>query len=208
MKGRTVWNKPSIRKPQVYKLLLKLGGEARWKHLKANLKELGWGPTTLKRTLDEMVEEGSVIKEAVAGDRGPEIWYKVKIKDSALWKLFIEAFDEDRLPSLEEINQTIRNKMQELDKEERNIYLGQALRELVQNAQEEYVVGFCLAVNEMVYNPKGFTTYFDALFDCIKHETTKYLLAFLEYRQQAVGIAVDILNEMSAKIHARRQQIK
>ncbi len=47
MKGRSPWNKTDVRKRDAYGLLLKLGGEARWKDLKANLEELGWGPTTL-----------------------------------------------------------------------------------------------------------------------------------------------------------------
>ena len=52
MKGRSPLNRPSIRKTDVYKLLLNLGGEARWKDMEMKLKELGWGPTTLKQVLD------------------------------------------------------------------------------------------------------------------------------------------------------------
>ena len=59
MKGKSPFNKPSLRKTEVYKLLLKLGGEAQWKDLKDKLDKLGWGPTTLKQTLDEMVEEAT-----------------------------------------------------------------------------------------------------------------------------------------------------
>ena len=57
MRGRSPYNKPSVRIKEAHDLLLKLGGEARWKDLKANLKELGWGPTTLKQTLDQMIKK-------------------------------------------------------------------------------------------------------------------------------------------------------
>ena len=80
MKGKSVWNRPPLKRTDAYNLLLDLNGEARWKDLKANLKTLGWGPTTLKQTLDELIEEGSVIKEARLGASGPEVWYIARVK--------------------------------------------------------------------------------------------------------------------------------
>ena len=91
MKGRSPLNKLSIRKTDVYKLLLNLDGEARWKDLEMKLKELGWGPTTLKQVLDEMVEEGSLKKEARLGARGPEAWYAVVIKDDDIWAPLLKS---------------------------------------------------------------------------------------------------------------------
>jgi len=91
MKGRSPLNRPSIRKTDVYKLLLNLGGEARWKDMEMKLKELGWGPTTLKQVLDEMVEEGSLKKEARLGVRGPEAWYTVVIKDDDIWAPLLKS---------------------------------------------------------------------------------------------------------------------
>ena len=77
MKGRSPFNRPSVKKADLYKLLLSLGGKARWKQLRGKLKDLTWGPTTLKKTLDQMVTEGKIKKEAVAGDKGPEVWYSL-----------------------------------------------------------------------------------------------------------------------------------
>lgn len=93
MKGRNPLNRPSVRKTDVYKLLLNLGGEARWKDMELKLKDLGWGPTTLKQVLDEMVKDGSIIKEARLGVRGPEAWYSVVIKDDDIWEPVLKNID-------------------------------------------------------------------------------------------------------------------
>jgi predicted ArsR family transcriptional regulator len=85
MKGRSPWNRPSIKKQDAYKLLLQLGGKARWKDLEAHRSRLGWGPTTLKQTLDELVKDGSVMKEArLAKSGGPEVWYHAEEKGITL----------------------------------------------------------------------------------------------------------------------------
>jgi len=85
MKGRSPRNEPTIRKREAYELLLRLGGKARWKELEAHRSELGWGPTTLKQTLDELVKDGSVMKEArLAKSGGPEVWYHAEEKGITL----------------------------------------------------------------------------------------------------------------------------
>ena len=77
MKGRSPFNTPKQRKKDIYQILVQTGGEARWKTLKAHLKELQMGPTTLKQTLDKMYNEGSIIKEPRLGPKGAEVWYKI-----------------------------------------------------------------------------------------------------------------------------------
>lgn len=85
MKGRSIWNRSSIKKHDAFELLLQLGGKARWKNLEAHRSKLGWGPTTLKQTLDELVEEGAVMKEAKLGKSGgPEVWYYAEEKGITL----------------------------------------------------------------------------------------------------------------------------
>lgn len=202
MKGRTVWNKPSIRKTDVYKLIVKLGGEARWIHLKAHLKELGWGPTTLKQTLDEMVSEGSIIKKAVVGDKGPEIWYSLPKRDSGLWKLFPEIAEKSsRVPSFEEIKKVLEDKAKGLGKDEKEVFLRDALRELVETAAEIYTVMFCLGADELVCGRPGAVTYIDASLDLVKEMSLEIMHVFLEYPKVGVGAVVDVLNDMIAKRH-------
>jgi len=200
LKGRTVWNKPSIRKTDVYKLIVKLGGKARWTHLKAHLKELGWGPTTLKQTLDEMVNEGSIIKEAVAGDRGPEIWYRLPKRDSGVWRLFPETAERSAcVPSFEEIKKTLEEKTKGLGRSEREVFLRDALRELVETAAEIYTVMLCLGADELVHRRPGAVTYIDASFDIVKEATLEIMHAFLEYPEAGAGTVVDALNDIAAK---------
>lgn len=129
MRGKSPFNKPHIRKTDVYRLLLNLGGEARWKDLKANLKKLGWGPTTLKQTLDEMVMEGSIEKEARLGAKGPEVWYKVRIPDEDIWKPYKERLERGET-SPEQLKESIRDKAQSLKGEERKIFLKAQMRKI------------------------------------------------------------------------------
>lgn len=77
MKGNTPYNKYSYRKEDLLKLFHRLNGEVRWKTLKEHLKELKWGPTTLKRVLDEMIKEDILMREARLSERGSEVWYKL-----------------------------------------------------------------------------------------------------------------------------------
>jgi len=203
MKGRTEWNKPSFRKTDVYKLLIKLGGNARWKHLKTHLKELGWGPTTLKQTLDGMVKEGSVIKEAIAGDEGPEVWYKIRIRESAVWRLFQEFLAKEKgMPSFEEIIDAIQEKAQKLEQNEKETFLKKELRELFETAKELYTVQFCLGADEIIHRREGTNTYINYSFEFLKEETTKYLKVFREYREISASLILDILNEVAAKYHS------
>mgnify|MGYP005839312089 CR=1 FL=1 len=200
MKGRTVWNKPSIRKTDVYKLIIKLGGKARWTHLKAHLKELGWGPTTLKQTLDELVNEGSIMKEAVAGDKGPEIWYGLPKRNSGIWELFPEIAEKSsRVPSFEEIKKMLEEKAEGLGKGERDEFLRNTLRELVETAAEIYTVIFCLGADELVCRRPGAVTYIDASFDLVKEATLEIMHLFLEYPEAGAGAVVDALNDIAAK---------
>lgn len=202
MKGRTVWNKPSVRKTDVYKLIVKLGGKARWTHLKAHLNELNWGPTTLKRTLDEMINEGSIIKEAIAGNRGPEIWYRIPVRSSGIWDLFPEVAEKSaRVPSSEEIKKVLEEKAKGLGKSEREEFFRSALRELVETAAEIYTVMFCLGADELVYRRPGAVTYIDASLDLVKEATLEIMHVFLNYPEAGAGAVVDVLNGIIAKRH-------
>jgi len=203
LKGRTVWNKPSIRKTDVYKLIVRLGGKARWTHLKAHLKELGWGPTTLKQTLDEMVNEGSIMKEAVAGDKGPEIWYSLPKRNSGIWELFHEIAEKSsRVPSFEEMKKALEQKAEGLGKHEREVFLRNALRELVETAAEMYTVSFCLGADELVHKRPGAVTYIDASLDIVKEATLEIMHLFLEYPEAGRGAVFDALNDIATKYSA------
>ena len=135
MRGRSPFNKPPVRKTDVYRFLIKLGGEGRWKDLKAHLKEFGWGPTTLKRTLDEMIEEGSIYKEARLGRAGPEAWYITKVKDTDIW----DAIKREYVP-FEQLVLGIQNTLQELEgkQEEKEVFLKRQLQKLVRMPMDAY----------------------------------------------------------------------
>lgn len=167
MKGKNPLNKPSIRQTDVCRLLLKLGGEARWKDLKMHLDKLSWGPTTLKQTLDEAVKEGSVIKEARLGPKGPEAWYTVVIQEHEIWEPLpktihdeirttvetlkikhkpeeymsmeelTQLINEIKDTSMEQVSQRIRETAEQLNLAEREVFLKRQMRKITQLASEE-----------------------------------------------------------------------
>ena len=84
MRGRSPFNKPSIRKDDLYRLLLENGGELRWKNLKEKVREtLHWGPTTLKETLDQLILTCPFDSiENVAANFYPKVLVGLVLKDT------------------------------------------------------------------------------------------------------------------------------
>jgi len=139
MKGRTVWNKPKNRNPEIYKLLIQTGGEARWKTLKAHLDELHLGPTTLKQALDEMVKEQSITKEARLGTDGAEVWYKIPQTLDEVWINFQKNASLKNPNSLELLHKDIKEKASRLKGKEKSDYIQTQMQEVVKNARDSYI---------------------------------------------------------------------
>jgi len=196
MKGRSIWNNPSIRKRDIYRLLLKLNGEARWKDLKANLKDLGWGPTTLKQTLDDMVEEGSVIKEARLGAKGPEAWYRVQIKDDDIWAPFKRALDKEEAVSMEQIRQGIKDKAQKLTGKEREVFLKAEMRRIAEMTRDAVLAELYMAAKGAFKKMEKtkLLIIFDYLFDVVlKKHVKEYMKIFMDYPEQSMEVLLDFL---------------
>jgi len=86
MRGRSPFNKPDVRKREVFSLLSGLGGRSRWRDLEVGARKSQMGPTTLKRTLDDMEEEGTIYREARLGPKGPEAWYILQLTKDEVWQ--------------------------------------------------------------------------------------------------------------------------
>jgi DNA-binding HxlR family transcriptional regulator len=86
MKGTTPDKWSDGRRKEVFGLLAGLGGRARWSQLEREPRELVKSPTTLKKILDEMEEEGSIRVEARRGPGGPEVWYILSASDDQIWE--------------------------------------------------------------------------------------------------------------------------
>jgi len=187
LKGRTVWNKPSIKKTDVYKLIVKLGGKARWTHLKAHLKELGWGPTTLKQTLDEMVKEGSVFKEAIAGSKGPEIWYKLSKSKVDFWILLYQGDEIIRESAffepltLEKVAEALREKVEAFEEGERRGFIANFLQDLVEKAAGAYKASIYRGAYDFLYKQPGAATHVDASLDILKGLALEIMQIFQEF---------------------------
>lgn len=104
MKGRTLWNEYIYRKKDILEFLVEHNGEAQWKTLKAHLKELKWGPTTLKLVLDKMIDEGIIQREARLSKKNAEVWYVLSKK-----KVDFTSEIADLKRQIAEKEQTIRN---------------------------------------------------------------------------------------------------
>lgn len=204
MKGRSPHNK--FRKTDVYRLLLELGGEARWKDLKANLEKLGWGPTTLKQTLDQMVEEGSVIKEARLGAKGPEAWYRVQIKDTDIWEPFEKALAEGKVPSMEQIADGIHKKLQLLEDKEKEVFLSRELRKILDMARDTCAALFYTEARSAKKTDKEQSlNVFDYIFDVVfKKQIKEYLEICLEYPEITMIVADSLLTGLPEKESRQR----
>ncbi len=143
MKGRSKFNNPKTRKAEIYQLIVREGTEARWKTLKTHLEELRLGPTTLKQTLDEMITEGSITKEARLGTEGAEVWYKIATKLDAIWgnpeknmqqaeSILKEAY------TLDQYYKKIKEKASTLNDKEKTDYLQTQMEIVFENAMESY----------------------------------------------------------------------
>jgi hypothetical protein len=152
MKGKSPYNKQ--RKTEIYKLIMKVGGEARWKTLKAHLNELRLGPTTLKQTLDEMVKEQSLTKEARLGPDGAEVWYKL---DPSVDEWSTRNFDrtsEDAEYAQEIIDET-KKKAAKLTGKDKDDYLQMQMQKIVKIASEDYVRFIGSFVRAAQFNDKA-----------------------------------------------------
>ncbi len=160
MKGRSPWNKPSQRKADIYKLLFQVGGEARWKTLKAHLDELRLGPTTLKQTLDEMVKEQSITKEARLGKEGAEVWYKIEHPlVNNVWENFLQknnkrCEDQNNPDALLLMFEDIKANASKLKGKEKENYLQTQMQQIVKAATEAYVAFLSLYVRGAQYVDK------------------------------------------------------
>jgi hypothetical protein len=193
MKGRSPFNKPSSRKKDLYELLFKLGGEARWKDLDANLKQLGWGPTTLKQTLDQMVKDRSIIKEARLGAKGAEVWYRTLIawlptpKDRELTDLFGEMIT------------STRDAAKKLQGKQREEYLLDTLRMYVIGVMRTHISHLLLILRQAQIHKLNYSEAlqsFDLSLDAaIKLEDKVLLGLLLEYGEYSMEAIDQILRE-------------
>lgn len=220
MRGKSPWNKLSIKKTDVYRLLLDLGGEARWRDLKANLKKLGWGPTTLKQTLDEMVEEGSIIKEARLGPKGPEAWYAVVIKDDEIWGTLLKSIsreipvsteaievkeekyvtveelvqlvNEIKDTSIEQVGQKIREKADQLKGAERKAFLKGQTRKIMQLALEELQASIYMEVRGVwKIGREKISFHHPMLRAMFNQHLEEYLKVLIDYPEYTMEVLLD-----------------
>lgn len=197
MRGRSPFNKPQIRKTDVYRLLLKLGGEARWKDLKANLKQLGWGPTTLKQTLDEMITERSIVKEARLGKKGPEVWYKIMMLDEDIWKPFKDRLERVET-SLEPLIKNIGDKAQSLEGIERKMFLKAQMRKIAKMAADSVLAYQYLYLNGIYKNiaKDKISIIANYLFDTIlKEQISEYSEILAKYPEESIEAISELLKE-------------
>jgi len=189
MKGRSPWNKPSQRKADIYKLLIQVGGEARWKTLKAHLEELRLGPTTLKQTLDEMVKEQSITKEARLGTEGAEVWYKIEHPlVNNVWENFLQknnesCEDQNKPDALLQMFEDIKTNASKLKGKEKENYLQTQMQHVVKTASEAYVAFLSLHVRSAQFaDSKKLSQIFDYLWsDLLLNDTKAFQKILGEY---------------------------
>jgi hypothetical protein len=131
---RSPFNIPTKRKAEIYQLTVKVGGEARWKILKAHLNEDHLRPTTLKQALDEMVKEQSITKEARIGPDGAEVRYKLDTTMDERSTINFDRTSEDAEYAQEMFDKT-KKKAAKLNGKDKDDYLQAQIRKITQQVK-------------------------------------------------------------------------
>lgn len=218
MKGRSPYNKLSIRKNDLYRLLLEMGGEARWKDLKEKARiTLHWGPTTLKQTLDQMIEGKSVVREARLGARArPEVWYRTVtqldlLKPIIVWKSTLQFKPlEPTEDMLDKFVAYIREETQKREGKERETFLRDCLHRAVFGvAVLSHAAQLLVALRTAEIHKLGKSEalqIFDLNFDYSVRRADELLLELLlEYPEYSMEVIDQILREpyKSASVQPR-----
>ena len=216
MKGRSPYNRPSVRMKELYELLHRLNGESRWKNLKANLKELGWGPTTLKNTLDQMIQSKIIIREARLGDKGAEVWYKLKTKNdyyipTLAGKPTIELTGYS--DSIDSWIDSTRERAQQLEGKEKGNFLREVLRRMLwEVTMYSPLCHFLFALKNVKidnYSEQETLLNFDLEFDQYIKKTDKSMMKLLlEYPDYAIEILDQFMRESYKQPSVPRRTFK
>jgi len=203
MKGRSPYNRPGLRKRELNTLLLKIGGEARWKDLKDKARvELRWGPTTLKQTLDQMIKDKHVIKEARLGTRTAEVWYRTRtqldlLKPIIIWKPTLQFKPHEDI--LDKLVAYIREEAQKLEGKEKEAFLRDYLHKFVLIIMRSHIGQFLITLRRAEVDKLDKSEAlqaFDLNFDySVKRVDELLLELLLEYREYAMEVIDQILCE-------------
>jgi hypothetical protein len=193
MKGRSPWNRPSVRKTEAYTLLMKLGGNARWRDLKSHLAELGWGPTTLKRTLDEMLIEGTITKEARLGEKGPEAWYTTRTGYKAYYEPH-EIIVSSRTGDLDQMMKNLQKRLMESKHD--NALLKTRLEEIVKMAGNTLTELFYLDARHTFETNTRSERFFDLMYEGMaENQIRMFLQVCLEYPKHMMEVCESLLED-------------
>ena len=188
MRGRPV--KDSSRKWAVFALLIQLGGEARWKTLKAKLNELGWSPNTLKQTLDAMEKDGDVTVSALRGLKGPEVWYSLTLKDDETWNRILN------IPFKKHVEKA-RLALARLEgqPEKRRTYFRWTVFQLTAWLQFSQVLAIKRAIKEKSFNNtcKLFTYIYEAT---LKECALDFMKLLFDHPELSADVADDLVEEL------------
>jgi len=91
--------------------------KVQWKTIKEDFRKRGWGPTTLKNYLDQLIQQDIIYLEYRKGKRGPEAWYCISIQKHAeklfqlQKKLVITETEIFSVKELKELSENLRAKI-------------------------------------------------------------------------------------------------
>lgn len=203
MKGRSPHNRPGVRKNDIYGLLLDMGGEARWKDLKDKARAtLHCGPTTLKQTLDQLIEDKSVVREARLKKKGAEVWYRTitqldLLKPTIVWKPTVQFKPHEDI--LDKSYNHIREEARKLEGKKKEDFLRDQLYRFVLITVRSHIGQLLVALRtaevHKLNNSEALQA-FDLNFDYSVRRLDGLLLGLLlEYREYSMEVIDQILRE-------------
>ncbi|MCW3977560.1 MAG: hypothetical protein NWE77_06475 [Candidatus Bathyarchaeota archaeon] len=155
-----------------------------------------------------MVEEGSVIKEAKLGAKGPEAWYRVQTKDTDIWEPFEKALAEEKVPSTEQIAEGIHKRLKLLADKEKEVFLRTELRKILDMARDTCAALFYVQARSAKKTDKEQSiNVFEYIFDVVfKKQIKEYLQICLEYPETTMIVVDSLLTGLPEKESRQRVQ--
>jgi hypothetical protein len=182
--------------------LLEIGGESQWKNLKALARtRLHWSPTTVKKTLDQLIEKKQIVKEARLGSKGAEVWYRIKtpadlLKPIIIWRPTLQY---EKPPGLDKRFSFIRETAQKLEGKKKKAFLREILHRVLFAVFLGHMGQFLIALRTAEVNKSEKAEAllsFNLSFDYLIRQVDELLFdLLLDFRKTSMEVIDQILRE-------------
>ncbi len=134
------------------------------------------------------------------------MWYKVQIKDSDILEPLDKALAEGKKVSMKEIAVGIQKKLPQLKEQEKEVFLKEQIRKIVDMARDSCTALFYMAARgAKKTGTQTALSVFEYTFDLVfKKHITEYVELCIEYPEHTMVITDSLLTGLSEKESEKR----